>query len=137
MTIENTGGVITPMIPLQYVTQPQPYYNYAMGTEITEEKLYDMIEKVLNKFELATKEKVVVEDNEENITKLRHFNISVSDVKPLNSTLSMCKVSLYYEGQNRNSVYIDHDVAQALNETIGGIPIVGVFSNETEDFGDH
>lgn len=123
-------------VPMQQPQPPYYVYNYATNLEsITEEKIYEMIEKVLIKFEKNKEEEKDVAKND--ILKYSHFDISISEVKPLNPTLSMCKVSLYYEGFNRNSSFISHDVAQALNDTIGGVPIVGIFSNETEDFGDH
>ena len=60
--------------------------------------------------------------------------INISSVSPL---ISKCEVKVLYLGANRNHSYITKEVAMNMAETLPGTPIVGYYSENKEDFGDH
>lgn len=59
------------------------------------------------------------------------------EVTPYNPLISKCQIKVLYIGKNRNGSYIDKDTAKNIANTLPGCPIVGVFRDETNDFGDH
>lgn len=69
--------------------------------------------------------------------KLLDFNAQISDVKKINPNFSTCKVRVMYTGKNRNMSIITKDAVTKALPTIVGIPIVGEFSVENEDFKGH
>ena len=62
------------------------------------------------------------------------INIAPTDVNPL---ISKCEVKVLYVGENRNRSYITKEVAAEMAKTLPGTPIVGYYSENKEDFGDH
>lgn len=55
----------------------------------------------------------------------------------INPGISKCEVKLFYLGQNRNGSYFSKEVAEKMANTLPGTPIVGVYRQDVEDFGDH
>lgn len=63
------------------------------------------------------------------------FNIlSVSKVTDI---ISKYKIDLLYLGGNRNGSYLEQDVVEQMMKNAGGVPIVGYFSKDSNDFTDH
>lgn len=62
---------------------------------------------------------------------------SLINITPLNPNLSECHVKVLYHGLNRNGSYISKTVAEKLANKLPGTPIVGLFSEEKQDFEDH
>ena len=62
------------------------------------------------------------------------INLQPLDINPL---ISACEIKVLYVGQNRNRSYITKEVATEMSKTLRGSPIVGMFKESTEDFGDH
>ena len=60
--------------------------------------------------------------------------INISSVSPL---ISKCEIKVLYVGANRNRSYISKEVALEMAQTLPGVPIVGHFVENKEDFGDH
>ena len=60
--------------------------------------------------------------------------INITSISPM---ISKCEVKVLYLGQNRNRSYITKDVATNMAQTLPGTPIVGYYSENKEDFGDH
>lgn len=59
------------------------------------------------------------------------------DVKPFNPLISECVIKVMYIGKNRNGSYIDKNTAIQMANSLPGCPIVGVYREEIQDFGDH
>lgn len=57
-----------------------------------------------------------------------------SDFSPL---VSRCQVKVLYVGKNRNNSYIDKNTAIEMAKSLRGVPIVGAWRKDIEDFGDH
>lgn len=62
------------------------------------------------------------------------INLSPCDI---NSLMSKCEIKVCYIGENRNQSYITKDKAAEISKTLRGVPIVGMFHNDKQDFGDH
>ena len=60
--------------------------------------------------------------------------INITSINPL---ISKCEVKVLYVGQNRNRSCISKEVATNMASTLPGTPIVGYYSENKEDFGDH
>ena len=60
--------------------------------------------------------------------------INITSISPL---ISKCEVKVLYLGENRNRSYITKEVATNMAQTLPGTPIVGYYSENKEDFGDH
>ena len=60
--------------------------------------------------------------------------INITSISPL---ISKCEVKVLYLGANRNRSYITKEVATNMAQTLPGTPIVGYYSENKEDFGDH
>ena len=60
--------------------------------------------------------------------------INITSISPL---ISKCEVKVLYVGANRNRSYITKEVATEMAQTLPGTPIVGYYSENKEDFGDH
>jgi hypothetical protein len=69
--------------------------------------------------------------------KLLDFNAKISDVKQINPLFSTCKVRVLYTGKNRNMSTITKDAVDKALPTMAGIPIVGEYSVEGQDFKGH
>lgn len=59
------------------------------------------------------------------------------DVEPLSSTLSKCRVRVFYKGLNRNRTFISDSFAQQLIDSMPYAPIKGIFKKDELDFDDH
>ena len=59
------------------------------------------------------------------------------NVKSYNPLISRCEIKVLYLGENRNGSYIDKDAATKMANTLPGVPIVGVYRQEEDDFGGH
>lgn len=60
--------------------------------------------------------------------------INITSVSPL---ISKCEIKVLYTGSNRNHSYITKEVATEIAQTLPGVPIVGYYSENKEDFRDH
>lgn len=60
--------------------------------------------------------------------------INVTAVSPM---ISKCEIKVLYTGKNRNRSFISKEVGNKIAATVRGIPIVGEYFYQTEDFGDH
>ena len=60
--------------------------------------------------------------------------INITSISPL---ISKCEIKVLYVGENRNRSYITKEVATEMAQTLPGTPIVGYYSENKEDFGDH
>ena len=60
--------------------------------------------------------------------------ININSINPL---ISKCEIKVMYVGENRNRSYITKEVATEMAKSLPGTPIVGYYSENKEDFGDH
>ena len=60
--------------------------------------------------------------------------ININSISPL---VSECEIKVLYLGQNRNRSFISKEVAEQMAQTLPGVPIVGAYSANREDFTDH
>jgi len=60
--------------------------------------------------------------------------INITSVSPM---ISKCEIKVLYVGANRNRSFISKEVATEMAQTLPGTPIVGYYSENKEDFGDH
>lgn len=60
--------------------------------------------------------------------------INITSINPL---ISKCEVKVLYLGANRNRTFISKETAMEMAQTLPGTPIVGYYSENKEDFGDH
>ena len=59
------------------------------------------------------------------------------NIEPFNPMVSRCEIKVFYLGRNRNGSFIDKEVAEKIANSLPSCPIVGVFLEDKEDFGDH
>lgn len=59
------------------------------------------------------------------------------NITSLNPLISKCEIKVLYVGANRNRSYISKEVALEMAQTLPGVPIVGHYVENKEDFGDH
>ena len=59
------------------------------------------------------------------------------NVEPYNPLISKCQIKVLYLGKNRNGSYIDRDTAFKMAGSLPGVPIVGAYKEELEDFAGH
>lgn len=62
------------------------------------------------------------------------INLQPMEISPL---MSSCEIKVLYLGENRNRSFISKEVATEMAKTLRGAPIVGAYSQQNEDFGDH
>ena len=60
--------------------------------------------------------------------------VEITSISPL---VSKCEIKVLYVGQNRNRSFISKEVAMEMAQTLPGVPIVGYYSENKEDFRDH
>ena len=60
--------------------------------------------------------------------------VNITSISPL---VSKCEIKVLYVGQNRNRSFITKEVASEMAQTLPGVPIVGYYSEDKEDFRDH
>lgn len=60
--------------------------------------------------------------------------VNITSISPL---VSKCEIKVLYVGQNRNRSFISKEVATEMAQTLPGVPIVGYYSENKEDFRDH
>ena len=60
--------------------------------------------------------------------------INIEGISPF---ASKCEIKVLYLGGNRNGSYITKEVATQMAQTLPGVPIVGYFSDNQDDFRDH
>lgn len=60
-----------------------------------------------------------------------------SNITKFNSQFSKCNVAVAYHGDNRNFSSISKDVFEKMIPSLYGIPVVGEWKEENEDFGSH
>ena len=60
--------------------------------------------------------------------------VNITSISPL---VSKCEIKVLYVGQNRNRSFISKEVASEMAQTLPGVPIVGYYSEDKEDFRDH
>lgn len=61
----------------------------------------------------------------------------LSSVTRISDLISKFTVSILYKGKNRNGSYFAEDVINDMTASIGGLPIVGKWDAENNDFLDH
>lgn len=59
------------------------------------------------------------------------------DLKPFNPLISECTIKVMYIGKNRNGSFIDKNTAIQMANSLPGTPIVAVYREDVEDYGDH
>lgn len=60
------------------------------------------------------------------------------NLTPLNnSAFSKARLKIFYKGLNRNGSYITDETAEQMLSTLPGVPIVGTFNGEKDDFEGH
>ena len=59
------------------------------------------------------------------------------NITPENPLISRCEIKVFYLGENRNGSYIDKNTAIQMANSLPGVPIVGAYRKDIEDFGDH
>ena len=59
------------------------------------------------------------------------------DIHPYNPLISECKIKVLYLGRNRNRSFIDKNTAIQMANSLPGTPIVGVWREDKDDYGDH
>lgn len=62
------------------------------------------------------------------------INLQPTDISPL---ISSCDIKVLYLNGNRNGSFISKEVATDMAKSLRGSPIVGVYHENKEDFGDH
>lgn len=60
-----------------------------------------------------------------------------SNITKFNSQFSKCNVAVAYHGDNRNFSSISKDVFEKMIPSLYGIPVVGEWKEDNEDFGGH
>lgn len=60
-----------------------------------------------------------------------------SEPEPISTTLSKCRVRIFYRGFNRNRTFISDDFAQQLINSLPYVPIKGIFNYGKVDYEDH
>lgn len=60
--------------------------------------------------------------------------IHITSISP---TIAKCEIKVLYVGGNRNGSFISKEVASEMAQTLPGVPIVGHYIENKEDFGDH
>ena len=65
---------------------------------------------------------------------VQFVDLSPSDISP---EVSKCDIKVMYLGKNRNGSYIDRETALKMSKTLRGVPVVGAYKSDIEDFGDH
>ena len=73
----------------------------------------------------------------EELQGLTRFNVSITNIEPINDRFSKCFIKILYPGLNRNQVYITKEVANEMSKTLKNIPIVGEYIETVEDFKGH
>ena len=76
----------------------------------------------------------LMNDRIRSIGKAEFLNLTPLDINP---GISRCEIAVAYEGKNRNGSFISHEEMEDLGRSLRGIPIVGYYSEEKEDFRDH
>lgn len=59
------------------------------------------------------------------------------NLEPCSDMVSKCQIKVLYVGKNRNGSYIDKETATKMANTLPTCPIVAVWREDKEDFGDH
>lgn len=71
----------------------------------------------------------------------KHVTIPVSydldSVTSINPVISRYTIRVMYPGGNRNGSYFSKEIIEKMVETIGGIPVIGQYSEKDEDFMAH
>lgn len=65
---------------------------------------------------------------------VQFVDLSPSDISP---EVSKCDIKVMYLGKNRNGSYIDRETALKMSKTLRGVPVVGAYKSDIEDFGGH
>lgn len=55
----------------------------------------------------------------------------------ISDSIDKMDIRILYTGKNRNGSYFDKEVVEKMCEKIGGVPIIGMYDEEKEDFLDH
>lgn len=62
------------------------------------------------------------------------IHLQKNEINPL---MDSCEIKVMYIGQNRNGSYITKEVATEMSKSLRGAPIVGMWREDKQDFGDH
>ena len=68
------------------------------------------------------------------ITGPEFINLQPMDISPL---ISKCEIKVFYIGKNRNRTAFDKATAAEMAKTLRGVPIVGYYKKDKQDFRDH
>ncbi len=69
---------------------------------------------------------------------LKEFPVTIfGKLTPINDTLSLARVRIFYKGANRNGTFITEEFVEKLIPTLPYTPIKGIYSKIDEDFSDH
>ena len=68
------------------------------------------------------------------ITGPEFINLQPMDISPL---ISKCEIKVLYIGKNRNRTSFDKATAAEMAKTLRGVPIVGYYKKDKQDFRDH
>lgn len=62
---------------------------------------------------------------------------TLGNFQRISETISKCRCSIFYKGENRNGTYITDEFAEKLLATLPYAPVKGIFNAEDGDFTDH
>lgn len=62
---------------------------------------------------------------------------TLGNFERISETISKCRCSIFYKGENRNGTYITDEFAEKLLATLPYAPVKGIFNAEDGDFTDH
>lgn len=62
------------------------------------------------------------------------INLQSNEISPF---ITNCQIKVFYLGENRNGSSISKEVALEMAKTLRGVPIVGYYKEDKEDFSDH
>ncbi len=62
---------------------------------------------------------------------------TLGNFERISETISKCRCSIFYKGENRNGTYITDEFAEKLLATLPYAPVKGIFDAEGGDFTDH
>ena len=67
-----------------------------------------------------------------------NFNVELyGQLEPYSSTISKCRVRIFYRGLNRNYSYITDEFAEKLIASLPYAPVKGIYDDDSEDYTDH
>lgn len=71
------------------------------------------------------------------MVKNKQLMVKFSNIQKFNSQFSKCNVAVAYHGDNRNFSSISKEVFEKMIPSLYGIPVIGEWKSENDDFGSH